>query len=352
MSLRIGVDAWNLPHDRRGLGRYVREVLRVWAARPEPQMHVVLLIPEWPWPWVRRSYQRACGYDLPIAMRGAAERVCSVVWYPWNGASWIARPPMVATLHDASVFAEAPPRPDAQREQRPFLAAARHARRIITDSTFSKSELVRYLGVHPDRVEVVGLGVGEAFYQAAPPQAADRPYVLFVGEPEARKGLDVLFQAVTLLPPHAARLEVIVAGARGAYPLPNAPPSMCVRNLGWVSDEELARLYAGSVALVYPSRYEGFGLPVLEAMAAGAPVIATDIPSLRETAGSAAIFVPPGDPASIAAAIMRLLSHPDLAADLRARGRRHAAPFTWRRTAEGVLTVLRAAAAAPSGSLA
>jgi glycosyltransferase involved in cell wall biosynthesis len=347
VTLRIGVDAWNLPHDRRGLGRYVREVLRIWTSQPQPQIQVVLLVPEWPWPWVRRTYQRACGYDLPIAVRGA-ERLCSVVWYPWNGASWIARSPMVATLHDASVFALPQPGPAAHREQRPFVTAARHARRIITDSFFSKSELVRHLGLDADRVEVVGLGVGEAFYQAAAPRPADRTYVLFVGEPEARKGLDVLLQAMTLLPAQAARLEVIVAGASGAYPLPNAPPSVCLRNLGWVSDEELARLYAGSLALVYPSRYEGFGLPVLEAMAAGAPVIAADIPSLRETAGSAAIFVPPGDGAAIAAALVRLLSQPDLAAELRARGRRHAAAYTWRRTAEGVLTVLRAACTTPS----
>src|SRR6516165_1391334 len=275
MPLRVGVDAWNLVGDRRGIGRYVRQILTRWAAWPQ-RVTVVLLVPERAAWFVRSRYMRALGdIRLPVRHRSSASTT-DVVWYPWNGMSWIAPNLCVATLHDASLFSLPPA--DAQiqeREQRPFRVAARHARRILTTSEFSKAELVLHLQLDPATVDVVHLGVDERFFmtgvqrnQQSTPGGA-RPYLLFVGEPEERKGLRIVFEAMTMLPEQLrSEIDLIIAGATGEYQLPAVPPSIHVQNRGWVNDADLAMLYARASALVYVSRYEGFGLPIVEAMAA------------------------------------------------------------------------------------
>ena len=354
MTLRIGVDAWNLRADRRGIGRYVREIVRRWAAQPQ-RARVSLLVPERATWFARTGYLRELGAgELAVRHRTAA-RALDVVWYPWNGMSWVAGRTSVATLHDASLFTLPPP--DAavcEREQRPFRLAAAVAQRIITDSQFSKSELLRHLGLDPDSVDVIHLGVNSVFAHAGQAPSglagpANGPYVLFVGEPEERKGMATLIDAMALLPEGLRQeTELVIAGATGQYPMPIVPPSVRVRSLGWVEDATLACLYAGARALVYPSRYEGFGLPIVEAMAAGTPVVAADVPGLREAGGEAALYVAPGDAAGLAAALERVLSEPALAAELVRRGRLRAAELSWDTTAQKTLAVLeRAAAEAP-----
>lgn len=171
-----------------------------------------------------------------------------------------------------------------------------------------------------------------------------RPYVLFVGEPEARKGVATLLQAMALLPQAMrAETDLVIAGASGQYPLPEAPSSVRVRSVGWVEDEELAQLYAGAAALAFPSRYEGFGLPVVEAMAAGAPVVAADSPGLREAGGQAALYVPAGDAPALAQALARVLSQPVLAASLAEQGVARARELTWDDTARRTLEVVEQA---------
>ncbi len=308
-------------------------------------MRPTLLVPERATLLARGKYLQELGVDLPVRHRGA-KRDLDVAWYPWNGISWVSSFPMVATLHDASLFASPPRDPQVrEREQRPFRVAAIQARRIITDSEFSKTELVRYLDVNPNRLDVIHLGVSATFASREAPSGTNGlPYLLFVGEPERRKGLPVLLEALALLPVHLREsLELIVAGASGQYPFPATPQPVRVRSVGWVDDHVLASLYGEALALVYPSQYEGFGLPILEAMAVGTPVIASDTPSSREAGGSAALYVPAGDAAALGSAIESIAAGPSLVDDLRWRGKRHAENRTWEVTAEQTLTVFERA---------
>ena len=253
----------------------------------------------------------------------------------------------VATLHDASVFHMAPSNARvALAEQRPFRAAAAHARRIITDSEFAKHELVAHLDVNPECVDVIYLGVESRFFdiRQGKPAQTGRRQLLFVGEPEERKGLDLLYLAVASLPTQLRSVvEIVIVGSSGRYPLPASPSSVPVRNLGYVAEERLAAIYASAAALVHPSAYEGFGLPLLEAMAAGTPVIASDAGSAREAAGDAALLVPPHDAQALATAIERVLTDETLARDLRHRGRIRAEQFTWEATARATLASIQKA---------
>jgi glycosyltransferase involved in cell wall biosynthesis len=332
MSLRVGIDAWNLPGDRRGVGRYVREIVRRWVAWGPSKIRPTLLIPEWPPVVAAQRYLDEIATQLPVRHRRAEHRM-DVVWFPWNGLSWLATTPMVATLHDASLF-RFPPSDDAvrEREQRPFFAAAKHARRIITDSAFAKDELVHFLALDPHRIDVVHLGVNDVM-RASSDRTASSPYVLFVGEAEPRKNLPALLEALALLPEQlGSTLELVIAGAK-EYPLPQAPAGVRVRVHGWVSDEDLAQLYRRAAALVYPSSYEGFGLPIIEAMAAGTPVIAGDTQSSREVGGDAALYAAPSSARAIAAKIQEVLTQTGLAESLRQRGAARAKDWTWERTA-------------------
>lgn len=350
MQLRIGVDAWNLRGDRRGSGRYVREILRRWVSWPK-RVDVTLLVPERIPLIVRDMYQREAGAPgLLVKNRGAVNELgLNAVWYPWNGMSWIAPCTSVATLHDASLFAM-PPEDDAiaLREQRPFRTAAEHAQRIVTDSQFAKGDLIRYLQLDPAIVEVIHLGVDpEKFNRKIGALQTDTPpkYVLFVGEPEQRKGLATLLAAMALLPGEMRAItQLVIAGSTGRYPMPATPEGVSLQNLGHVEDEHLAKLYGNAGVFVYPSEYEGFGLPVLEAMACGTPVVASDIPSVREAGGDAAVYVRARDPAALADAIVRVFTDPRLADELREKGARRTQNMTWETVAEETLAVLSRAA--------
>ena len=176
------------------------------------------------------------------------------------------------------------------------------------------------------------------------PVKAGRPYLLCVGTIEPRKNLPAVFRALARLP-RAERPELRVVGAPGldATAIQALPARLGlngdVRFLGPRPTDELVTLYAGALALVYPSLLEGFGLPVLEAMAAGAPVVASNRSSVPEVAGDAAILVDPEDDTSIAAALERVVTSSALRDDLRARGRARAARFSWEQTARLTLDV-------------
>ena len=349
MSLHIGVDAWNLPGDQRGIGRYTRALLRCWAGYGR-NVSVTLIIPEWP-PLIhaQRYRNELGGLSFPIIHRNAATaRSFDLVWFPWNGMSWIPPGIAVATLHDASLFAMPPENADVrEREQRPFRVAAATAAHIITDSYFSKGELSRYLNLEPDRIDVVHLGVDPVRVAPGEPTVA-YPYVLFVGETESRKGVDLLEAALAKL--HDPPMLVIAGRRTGSDQSAvgdggKAAPNARIQYLGHVSETMLASLYAHARVVVYPSRYEGFGLPILEAMAYGAPVISSDAAGMPEAGGDAALYFPSGDISALANALELVLREDDLADNLRELGHRRAASMTWDVTASQTIGIFERALA-------
>jgi glycosyltransferase involved in cell wall biosynthesis len=213
---------------------------------------------------------------------------------------------------------------------------ARAARLVLTVSGFARDEIVDRLGVHEGSVAVVPNGVSDGFSPEADPAPAaaalrlERPYVLALATRSARKNLAALSTAARRL--GELGIELVTAGSgRGYLRGGERPPG---RELGYVPEHLLPGLYAGARGFAMPSLYEGFGLPCLEAMACGTPVVAANKAALPETCGGAALLVDPTQPDGFADALARAATDEDERARLIAAGRERAAPFTWQRTAE------------------
>ena len=202
---------------------------------------------------------------------------------------------------------------------------------VFVNSEFTGRDVVETLGVPAERVRV-GHPAPKATFRAGG-DAADlgAPYLLTVATLEPRKNLQTLVDAHRLL---GDELLLAVAGGEGWGDQPELDGAR-IRRLGFVSDEELARLYRGAVAAVYPSRFEGFGIPVLEAMACGCPIVVSAHPSLDEASGDAAVRADPDDPAALAAAIEDALRR---RFELAGRGVEHASRFSWRTVGETFLS--------------
>jgi glycosyltransferase involved in cell wall biosynthesis len=337
--IRIGVDAWNLPGDHRGIGRYLREILRIWRERESGRVDATLIVPEWHTWTVRERYRDELeGFPYRVVSRRFHQGAgLDALWFPFNGCSWTNFTlPAIATLHDASNFVVPGYAPETQRILR---AAAERCCALITDSRFARDELARELAIAPERIVPIELGVSPP----GPPVAvaldlaALQPFVLYVGTAERRKGFDTLLEAMARIEPERPDLRLVVTTGLKGW---NAAPNLHVTELGYVDDDVLAALYRACALLAFPSRYEGFGLPVLEAMSYGAPVVASNASSVPEAGGEAACYVAPGDDAALAAAILRVVGVPAYAAELRRRGPIHAAEFTWERTALRTLAII------------
>jgi glycosyltransferase involved in cell wall biosynthesis len=231
--------------------------------------------------------------------------------------------------------------------------AVRRLDAIITDSRQSKADIVQYLPVPPEKVTVIPCAANKRYrpLPAADVQPVlarhgiDFPYILYVGSIAARKNLPRLLEAYAQLRGWSARWRLVIVGARKWK---SSPVYETVQRLnlaahvhftGFVEEEDLPALYNGADLFAFPSLYEGFGLPVLEAMACGTPVVTSNSSSLPEVAGEAALLVEPTDVAAIAQAMRRILADEALAADLRARGLARAAQFSWERTARETIAV-------------
>jgi glycosyltransferase involved in cell wall biosynthesis len=284
--------------------------------------------------------------QLALPARAAARRA-SLVFSPANLAP-LAWPRNVVLIHDAAALRhpEYYARPYVAWQRAVLPGIARRAVHLITVSEFSRTEIVELLGVPPEQITVIAGGVDERFSPTTDPEPAraalelDRPYVLTVASRIARKNLAALEPAAARL--RALGIDLVAAGG-GRPQLRDEGAVSGVRALGLVPDELLPGLYAGARAFVLPSRYEGFGLTCLEAMASGVPVVAADRAALPEVCGPAAVLVDPDDPAAVAAGLERAVTEEQLRERLVAAGTDRATKLTWARAAAAVDQVLREA---------
>lgn len=299
----------------------------------------------------------------PLLERGTFSKRANTLrqdffWYPWRGRRLARRaaadvyhsplprgpltrglPPFVLTLHDLAQirFPETLTPYSRLYSQLTFHRVLSAADRIIAPSADTANDINRLLSVDAERIRVVHNGVDDIFFDTtAQAGDADTAYVLFVGTPEPRKNLARLVAAMNLVRAKHQGLELRLVGGGGWGR--QTTLSTGVRVLGRVSDAQLAALYANAACVALPSIHEGFGLPVLEAMAAGAPVVTSNTGALPEIAGGAAILVDPYDVTAIADGIEAAIGDRDR---LIAKGRLRAREFTWQRAARETLAVYR-----------
>lgn len=267
------------------------------------------------------------------------------------GPIW-SRVPVVLTVHDLLPFRHPEYVPGAySRVLRAMIRlAARTARRVLTPSAASRDDIVTFLDTPPERVDVVPLAGEARSSSPALPVVRRTDQLLAVGNRMPHKNFQTLLEAIALMPPQA-RPHVVITGSHGDDPLTPVVARLGLQETvtlrGWLSTAELESLYAESTLFVFPTSFEGFGLPVLEAMALGCPVLCADIPVLREIAGQAAVYVAPGSAPALATAITGLLLAPDQLAELQAAGAEQARSFTWERSARATVASFQRALREP-----
>lgn len=372
--MRIGIDGRLVTH-RRGIGNLVFHLLHALskiagdyslviyvadaAARrvvpDDPRFSVRVLIP--------RLYPLWEQFSLPVA---AAQDRLDVLHCPANTAPvFLNRTlPLILSVMDVMYLLphEVLPKSSSwyQRVGRRYLRhvvplVARRASAIVTISEHSKLDIVKYLGVHEDRITVTPLAAHPAYFsvpdktlvqRALSKYGLVRPYVLALGAIDPRKNTERIVRAFAAFQKKGStNHQLALAGLSG--PMANAYVRLakslgiaeCLKTLEFVSDAELIALYSAAEMFVYPSLYEGFGLPIIEAMACGTPVITSERGSILEVAGGAAMMVNPLDVEEIASAMYRLAWDVNLREALIEKGRARAAMYSWQKTAERTFQV-------------
>ncbi len=243
--------------------------------------------------------------------------------------------------------------------------AARGCRRIIAVSESTKAQIVTLLNRRPDDIAVVHCGVDPAFCMDNRATDAEQSfgelglpprYILFVGTRQPRKDLDTLFRTFAQIHERAADVHLVIAGARG-WGYDDDPPQLRelrieshVHLSGFVPQRLMPDLYRNARLLLFPSRHEGFGLPLLEAMSSGTPVVAADNSAIPEVTGDAALLAPTGDAESLARHALSVLEEPELRSALIEKGRERAGQFSWKTAARKTLDVYRTALGLPADS--
>jgi len=306
---------------------------------------------------IGRGLRRELLY-LPVRLPRRARRLgLDVLHCPVPLAPLRSRVPLVVTAHDAIAWdrPEWLTRVNAVHGRAVVGPALRRAAAVLTPSEHARSRLVARAGLDPDRVYVAPWGISPRFSPGPRPDAllqglgVPGPYLLTVGTLQPRKNIEALVQAFERLAEGGAPHHLVVVGARGWLDdalvglLRSSALAERIHVTGRVSDDDLVRLYRGTECFAFPSRYEGFGFPPLEAMACGAPVVSSDRTSLPEAVGDAALTVDPDDADALERAIGEVLGSPARRAELAARGPQRAAGFTWSRCAERCAAAYRRA---------
>lgn len=316
----VGIDVSPLTLTRAGTARHLHGLLPHLEREPDLELRRL----SWGGPGRFTAVVRDVGWYLGALPLRA--RKLDVLHCPSFRAPLRCSVPLVVTVHDLAVlrYPETFNRWSRAYGRLVVPKVVRAADRVIAVSEFTKREVVELVGVSEERIRVVPNAVAEPFVPEGP--AAEGEYVLSVGTVEPRKNLERLAEAV-----RRTGLQLRVVG-------PSGWGNVGVSSTGFVSDDELARLYRGALCVAYPSLYEGFGIPVLEAMACGAPVVTSATGALAELAGGAAVLVDPLDPAAIAAGIEEAMNRRE---ELSRAGLERATAFSWAASAQATAAVYR-----------
>ena len=365
--MRIGIDGLPLAELRTGIGHYTFELANA-MARVAANDEFELLTPvslmalaendQWELPANLRVVQTKVNspwwtVGLPLHIHRAPLSIFHGTNYEiplWN------RCPTVVTIHDLSVIlhAEAHPHKRVRRARRRLPFMARAATMIITASDCVKREISEHLNIRPEKIAVTRYAARRSFRPLPFSQTQktrqrlriEEHFILFVGTIEPRKNLITLVRAFAeIMRKTQLRPQLVIVGRSGWLMeetfacIRDSGISDRLRFTGYISEEELCALYSSCITCVYPSLYEGFGLPPLEAMACGAPVIASNVASIRETVGGAASLIAPLDVQSLAQTIAELCGNENKRRSLSVAGLQRASEFSWERTASLTLEV-------------
>ncbi len=353
--MRIGIDAASLEGKKTGVGRYLYNLL-VNLAVIDRENEYVLFFKSPDYPAELRTYRNIkCTVIKPLInsgfiwrqfylYRAARKENIEIFHFPFYTLPFGFKIPALVTIHDISY------------EHNPawftfgagllfsFFSrlAARHAKKITTDSEFSKAELIRAYKIDPDRIKVIPLSVDPLFKEAGTDTAVKEKYhitgdyILYAGTVTKRRNIERLLRAFAKLVKEHNRKETLVLAGGLIKPAWNIKKLAAKNGLsgrvihtGYIPDVDLAKLYRSAVCFVYPSLYEGFGLPVLEAFASGCPVITSNTTSLPEVAGDAALLVDPEKEEEITEALFKVVSNEKLRVDLAEKGLQRLRHFSW-----------------------
>ncbi len=366
--MRVGIDYTSAVRQSAGIGRYTRGLIDALAAVDRENRYVLFSAGKdtratrWPSNFSYRAlpltdrhlsilWQRL---RLPLPVELVTGRV-DIYHSPDFVLAPVWRARAVLTVHDLSFmrYPECSPPPLLEYLMRSVPRSVRRADLVLADSESTRQDVVELLGIDPARVRTVYAGVEEHFSIMAPPDEAirarqrygiTRPYILGVGTLQPRKNFTTLIRAYDRLrQEHGIPHQLVIAGGRGWLdaPIYATIDELSLREAvvlaGFVDDADLPALYQGADLFAFPSLYEGFGIPILEAMAGGTPVVTAQASSMPEVAGDAALLVSPLDVDALADAMWRLLDDAALRETLVFRGRQQVVKFSWRHAAEALL---------------
>ena len=366
--MRVGLDVTSAVTQGAGIGRYTRELLRALAAldpHSAYRLFYAARAPAYPLPKLPANFhvRRLPVHDIWLARIWQRARApIPVTWVTgpldvFHSPDFVLPPPgrgtrTLVTVHDLSFVRDpASAAPGLRRYLETVVPrSVARADHVIAVSQATRSDLIELYHTPPEKISVVYEGVGAEFRPAADTTAVraryglgQAPFVLAVGTLQPRKNYERLIRAFASAFPAPAEARLVIAGGRGwlydsIFETVRAV-GLAERVLfpGFVPDLDLPALYTAARVLAYPSLYEGFGLPMLEAMACGTPVVASTAACLPEVAGGAALLVPPTDVEALAQALQRAFSDETERGALAARGRARAAQFRWEAAAQQVL---------------